>query len=101
MSEVFVGQSLEVEFTVTDQDGAVVDISGATALVARFCLPDKTSFDRTATLKTDGTDGKATYTTSTIDLSIAGEWKVQLLVTEGASFYPTTVVVLIVRELGC
>ena len=66
-------------FTVYDQDGAIVDLSTATTLEARFRAgPDASTFTRSGVLTTDGTDGKYEYATIAGDLSTAHEcWQRQ------------------------
>lgn len=66
---------------VTDQDGAVVNISGASALTIYLTKPRVGSaapvvLTKTASLDTDGTDGAMKYTTVSGDLSVKGEWKI-------------------------
>lgn len=65
--------------TITDEDGAVVDISGAEAgdISMIFLKPDATNLTKTATFTTDGTDGKIKYTTVDGDLDVAGLWHIQ------------------------
>ena len=64
------------EITAVDS-GAVVDISTQTALQITFKKPDNTTLVKSATLTTDGTDGKFQYSTLLADLDIPGTWKLQ------------------------
>jgi len=66
-------------FTIEDEDGAIVDISTATTLEARFSpAPNAATFTRAGFLTTDGTDGKFSYVTIAGDLTPAGEcWQRQ------------------------
>lgn len=65
-------------FTVIDQDNQIVNLSTATVLEAYFRRPDRTTFLRTGSLTTDGTDGKFQYATIAGDLDVAGDcWKRQ------------------------
>jgi hypothetical protein len=62
------------EFTVKDQDGVVVDVSGASTKTFIFDKPDGTNVNKTASFGTDGTDGILTYTTVSGDLDQIGIW---------------------------
>ncbi len=67
----------EIVCTVYER-GAVLPITGATNLRIYFERPDKTYFYKTGAFKTDGSDGKIKYvTTSVDDLDVAGQWHVQ------------------------
>lgn len=61
------------EMTLTDQSG-VVDISGATTLEFNFKKPSDTTWTATASLVSDGTDGKLKYAFIVSDLDEAGIW---------------------------
>jgi hypothetical protein len=66
------------QFIVTFKDcDVVVDISSATLLQIIFHKPDGSEVTKTAILYTDGTDGKAYYTTISGDLDIGGWWVIQ------------------------
>ncbi len=83
-----VGHIIELTVKKKAEDGtiSVRDISGQTAL-SIYAEPKIASAKTfTAALTTDGTDGKMQYTTTaSSDLDESGEWKIQGLVTEGAS----------------
>ena len=65
-------------FEITLMDGdVVVPLDTATSLQVLFLKPDQSIATKTATLKTDGTDGILQYTTIDGDLSAIGKWKVQ------------------------
>jgi len=59
------------------EDGAVLDISTATAKSIIFRKPDGTIIEESATFLTDGTDGKIYYDTISTDLDLSGTYKVQ------------------------
>lgn len=63
--------------TITDQDGTVVDISGA--IVKQIILKSQSGDlkTKTAQLHTDGSDGKARYTTVDGDLDSIGDWQAE------------------------
>lgn len=68
-----------VVFTATVKDGgSVVDISGADSVNMLFRGPGQTVDTQTASFTTDGTDGKAEYTTAAGDLDAPGAWTVQV-----------------------
>lgn len=90
-SEIHVND-IGTQFIVTvKDDGAVVDISSATSLVIIFKKPDQTTSNKTATLYTDGTDGKMTYSTVSGDLNQAGNYKIQGKVTLSGGVYYTSI----------
>ena len=66
------------EETLTDENGAAVDISSA-ATVKNFFFqkPDASVVTKTASFSGTGVDGKMRYTTVANDLDQAGSWKVQ------------------------
>jgi len=91
MSDIFLGQIIPFEFTISDQDGTIVDISSASVLEVIFRKPDKSTFTRTAAMVTDGTDGKLQYTTVLADLDAGGPWRAQAEVTISSVPYPSTI----------
>lgn len=66
-----------IELTVTDA-GTAVDISSYTTRQFKFLTPSGTLKTKTATLKTDGTDGKLQYTLASGDIDAPGAWYVQV-----------------------
>lgn len=54
---------------------SVVDISAATSKKIIFRDAAGTIFERTASFKTDGTDGKISYTTISGDIAVSGTLK--------------------------
>ena len=94
MSDIFIGQTVRFEFTVTDQDDAIVDLSTAASYDLTFERPGgQTAFVRTPAFITDGVDGGIFYVTPIGELDIDGAWKVQgLVVDAGGEEYPTDIV---------
>jgi hypothetical protein len=77
-----------IEATVYDLDDEVVDLSTATALHFVFQRPDDVIVSKTASVVTDGTDGKMRYLFADGDLALSGIWEYQVvLVFSGAEFY--------------
>lgn len=77
--EIHVGD-IGTSFVATIQDGtSVIDISGATTIELIFEDPAGTSFTKTASFVTDGTDGKMEYVTVSDDdiIDAEGFWKIQ------------------------
>jgi len=65
-------------FVVTVKQGSnVIDISGATTAQILFEKPDGSVLTKTASLTTDGTDGKMQYASQSGDLSVSGSWRLQ------------------------
>lgn len=63
--------------TITDQDAAIVDVSGATTQEMIFEKPDGSFITKTTVFMTNGTDGIIQYTTIAADLDLFGPWRVQ------------------------
>lgn len=66
-----------IEKTITNQDGAVVDVSSATTKNIVLKKPSGSLLTKAASLVTDGTDGKIQYVTISGDLDETGRWEVQ------------------------
>ncbi len=81
----------KIRLTLRDQDGNVVDLSGATTKRLDFQKPDRTSVSKTAAFHTDGTDGKIQYSTESGFLDLPGDWKVQAYVVITAGTFPSSV----------
>ena len=75
-----------IELTVTDQAGAIVDLSGMVSkdITLKKPNPDNTTVTKPAAFVTDGTDGKIEYKTTTTDLDVSGVWSAQGIVVDGA-----------------
>lgn len=68
---------IRFEITIKDQDGTVVDVSGATTKQIIFKSPGGDVSAKTATFTTNGTDGKIYWDSTTSFLATAGRWKMQ------------------------
>ena len=74
------GQDIELTFIDVDTDSAADISSYSTTIQMIFTKPDGTSGaseTKTATFKTDGTDGVITYTVESSFLDTAGQWQVR------------------------
>jgi len=71
--------------TIKDQDGVVVDVSGATTKEIIFRSPAGVLLTKTATLFTDGTDGIIQYKTLAGEINEVGtwEWEPHVIITAG------------------
>ena len=70
-----IGTAFGVEIT---EDGSAVDVSGATTKTIKLRPPTGATQEKTASFRTDGTDGIIEWaTTLATDLSIAGRWSIQ------------------------
>lgn len=70
---------------ITFLDGTtVLSLVDATSISFIFKKPDNTCVSKTATLYTDGTDGKANYITTSGFFDQVGDWDVQ-----GYAVFPT------------
>lgn len=70
------------KLTVKDQDGSIVPLDNTYTLKVVFQLPDKSTMTKTALLFSDGSDGIVKYVTAAGDLSQAGRWKLQAVVSK-------------------
>lgn len=78
-----------IELTVKE-GAAIVDTSTTTTKQIVLMKPDGSTLTKTAAFVTDGTDGKIKYTTIAGDLSVAGDWQVQGLLTYGTGTWHTS-----------
>ena len=65
------------ELTINDTDGDAIDVSTAAVKYIYFQKPDYTLVKKTASFKTDGSDGIITYTAVANDINMVGTWMVQ------------------------
>jgi hypothetical protein len=85
--------------TCYDQAQAVVDISAATSMVLYLKNPSGKLKAFTASLDTNGTDGRLQYTTTAAtDLNEHGKWKAQGKITIGTQVIWSNIVYLPVDE---
>lgn len=83
------GQDFELTFIDIDTDSAA-DISGYSSTIQMiFEAPDGTQTTKTATFKTDGTDGVITYTGESGFFDTAGGWKARGKVNSGSAVLTT------------
>lgn len=76
---------------ILDQDRQVLDISAATTLEMIFVDPASAKTTQTATLTTDGTDGRMEWRATANFLSTAGAWKRQGHIVIGGLDYYTDI----------
>lgn len=88
-----VGTIFRVTVRDTKKDGTtkVLDVSAATTLQLIFKKPNSTVVTQTATLTSDGTDGRIQYTTVSDDLTPIGTWEIQARVVFVAGDWRTQV----------
>jgi hypothetical protein len=77
-SEIHVGDIVQFESTIKDQDDATVDLSSATTNNFLFQRPDGSLLTVEGSFLTDGSDGVVIYRTSNTDLNQAGSWRYQV-----------------------
>ena len=82
--------------TVYNQDSELVNLATATGLTIRFRKPSGDSFDKTAVLYTNGSDGKLVYTIEEDDIDMSGRWAYQAIVEFTAGTWHTNVTDFIV-----
>ena len=95
--EIHVGD-IGTVFEVTIKDGdSVVDVSSASTMQLLFLKSDKTTLTKTATHKTDGTDGIIQYATISGDLDVAGTWKLQAYIVISGNSWKSDVATFVVH----
>lgn len=88
-----------VNDTTSTGGSTVADISDATTITFTFKRPDGTTFSKSGSFTSDGSDGKVQYTTVDGDLDSAGTWSLQvLIVTSGGLTHNTSVATFRVFE---
>lgn len=78
-------QGVDIVITITQVDGTLVPLLNTDGLVVRLGYPDGTTANFAARLLTDGSDGKAVYTTGAGDISQEGIYNVQLQLTRAGN----------------
>jgi hypothetical protein len=90
-SEIHYGD-IGVNFNITVMNGtAVLNVSNANNISIIFQKPDGSDLTKTASLITNGTDGKIKYATVAGDLDQIGTWQIQARVDFGASVFSTDI----------
>jgi hypothetical protein len=90
-SEIHVGD-VGTQLIATVKNGtSVVDISSASSLVIILKKPDGESYEKTALLYSDGTDGKMHYVSVFGDFNAAGKYKIQGRVSIDGATYSSSV----------
>jgi hypothetical protein len=90
-SEIHYGD-IGVNFNITVMNGTeILNVSNANSISIIFQKPDSTDLTKTASLTTNGTDGKIKYTTVAGDLDQTGTWQIQARVNFGASVFSTDI----------
>jgi hypothetical protein len=89
MAKVYLNDSgTAFRSTVVDEEGDVLDISGASELKMGFIKPDQTVVEFDAELVNDGTDGILQYVTADGDVDQVGRWQAQpYVVIDGAKVH--------------
>lgn len=91
-------KGISLRLRVRDNDGNVINISGATTKTLYFNKPDNTTTSKTASFYTDGTDGIVSYTTETDFLDTIGIWEIEVHLVIGAGSFRSTKVKFRVEE---
>jgi hypothetical protein len=73
--------------TIKDEDGTVLDVSGASSIKMVFHPPDGQNFAVDASFFTNGQDGIVKYTTIANDIDQPGIWEVQGFTYIGTSVF--------------
>jgi len=90
-SEIHVGD-IGTQLIVTIQDnGAIVDISGASVLQIILKKPDGLLYTKSGLLYTSGTDGKMYFVSVSGDFNLPGNYKLQGKVVLATGTYYTSI----------
>lgn len=73
-----------IEFTITDQNGTVVDVSTASTKQILLRTPYGKTMTKTAVFSSTGVDGKIKYVTVSGDINAAGDWTAQAYIITSA-----------------
>lgn len=84
--------------TILDQDGAAVDLTGATTTDMIFTGPNGAKFTKDADVYGTATNGVIKYDVLANDFPVVGEWKVQAYVVTAAGSWYSNIVKFFVRE---
>ena len=79
-----IGVAIIYEVKRGSSDVTEDQMGSATGLILKFTPPSGTTVNKTATLYTDGSDGKIQYVTQSGDLDEDGTWEVQPYFTLGS-----------------
>lgn len=91
-AEIHVGDvGTSFRFLVRDEDGQVIDVSGATGMKIWLRKPNGDVLEFDGSLVNDGTDGLIEYVTESGDLDAPGKWRAQAQVTYGGNVVHTEV----------
>ena len=92
-TEIHVGDfGTQFIVTVYNQYEVIQNLSTATLLGINFLTPSRETKAKTASLYTDGTDGKIIYTLENGDMDEAGLWSYQAIVEFPAGSWSTNIV---------
>ncbi len=84
-----VGDEIRLIVQFVDQDGVIIDLTGASLIEIKIGYPDGDSEDHAATYLTDGSDGKIYYDTDADDLDVFGFYVIQGKATVGGDSFST------------
>lgn len=80
----------------------ILNIAGAAIIVLEFQGPSDLCFQRSASISTDGSDGKLKYITASDDFTVAGQWITQAIITTATQTFRTNVMPFqVYGNLGC
>lgn len=86
---IFVGQMINLNFTILDEDNQIVDVTDATLSIS---IQSAMGTKKTGTpSKLVASEGKIRYVTSASDLDVPGIYKAQCLVTLVGVEYPSSI----------
>jgi hypothetical protein len=90
MAVIHTGDYGTVLVLTVQDNGAPVELQPESVLQLIFKAPNGVVFSRTATLYSDGRDGKITYTFQEGELDQDGQWRVQARIAFGGGRWTTT-----------
>lgn len=92
----------QINITVKDCDGNIVDISSATSIKLFLSPPDNSPASEVyAEFFTDGTDGQIYYIIQDGDLYTIGTWEIQVYIYFNGSLFHTSIEkIKVLRNIG-
>lgn len=92
--DVFVNDQTTYRATIKDANGRTINLADPQVTedpMFLFVKPDGTSFERVATLTTDGSDGQVQYSMVGGEQDQAGVWQIQVIVVFGNGTFSSDV----------
>lgn len=90
--KIYDHQTLDLVFTITDQDGVIVDLSLVSSHNIDIRNKNGDYITVAGILPGGGADGVLSHELSPSQLSVKGIWEAQALIVDGAKEYPANII---------